>query len=168
LKENEPVKRLSIRSAKPEDAASIIHVHYAAVHGIGPEFYPPEVIEDWSRKPDEARYKWMRELIAQGESIVIVGEEQSSILGFGIVIPKLMELQALYVSPAASGQGVGPAILRELENRAASQGIARLQLNASLNAAVFYRRHGYETLSHSALRLSDEHEMECIRMGKDL
>ena len=147
---------------------SIIHVHYAAVHGIGPGFYPSEVIEGWSRKPDEARYKWMRELIVQGESIVIVGEDPSSILGFGIVVPDSMELQALYVSPAASGQGVGPRILRELESRAASRGIARLQLNASLNAAAFYRRHGYATLSRTTLRLSDEHEMDCLRMGKDL
>jgi putative acetyltransferase len=143
-------------------------VHYAAVHAIAPAFYPSEVIEVWSRKPDEARYEWMRELIAQGDSIVIVGEDQTSILGFGIVIPKLMELRALYVRPAASGQGVGQAVLGELEHRAAAQGIVRIELNASLNADAFYRRHGYETLSRSTLRLSDELEMDCIRMGKNL
>jgi putative acetyltransferase len=80
----------------------------------------------------------------------------------------MMEVRAPYVSPAASGQGVGQEILRELENRAAAQGITRIQLNASLNADTFYRRHGYETLSRSTLRLSDEHEMDCIRMGKNL
>jgi len=161
-------KQILIRAAKPADAEAIIHVHYAAVHEIASAFYPPEIIEDWSRKPDEARYLWMRHLITQGEEIIIVAEDKSEILGFGIIIPKLREMRALYVHPTAGRRGIGQKILQELETRAVTQGILCLQLNASLNAEKFYQCNGYKNLSRGTFRLSVEHEMDCVKMEKNL
>ncbi|MBI3802021.1 MAG: GNAT family N-acetyltransferase [Deltaproteobacteria bacterium] len=161
-------KEVLIRTAKPADAEAIIQAHYAAVHETASAFYPPEIIEDWSRKPDEARYQWMRQIITQGNEVVIVAEDESGILGFGLMIPQLRELRALYVHPTAGRRGIGQRILQELETRAVMQGIPCLQLNASLNAEAFYLRNGYKTLSPGTLRLSTEHEMDCIKMEKHL
>ena len=99
--------KISIRTAKPADAEAIIHVHYAAVHETASAFYPNEILEDWSRKPDESRYQWMRQLIAQGDEIVVVAENESRIEGFGLLIPKLNELRALYVHPSAGCRKIG-------------------------------------------------------------
>jgi putative acetyltransferase len=161
-------KPILIRAAKPADAEAIIHVHNAAVHKITSAFYPPEIIEDWSRKPDEARYQWMRQLITQDEEIIIVAEDKSGILGFGTIIPKLHELRALYVHPTVGRRGIGGKILQELEMRAVAQGISCLQLNASLNAEKFYHCSGYKNLSRGTFRLSNKHEMDCVKMEKDL
>jgi N-acetylglutamate synthase-like GNAT family acetyltransferase len=164
--QNEFINQISIRAAKPTDAEAIVRVHYAAVHEIAFAFYPSEIIEDWSRTPDEARYQWMRQTITRGDEVVIVAEDKSGILGFGSIIPKLRELRALYIHPTAGRRGIGQQILQELETRAVAQGISCLQLNASLNAEAFYRRSGYTSLSRGTFRLSSEREMDCIKMKK--
>lgn len=158
---------LQIRVAKPEDAESIIHVHYDAVHQTAVECYPYEILEVWSARPGEARYIWMRNVIANGDNIVVVGEVDSCILGFGIFVPRLEELCALYVDPGAGRRGVGKAILQVLEMRAAEHGNVRIRLNASLNAEAFYRSNGYTSLSRGKFRLSSVCEMDCVKMEKD-
>jgi putative acetyltransferase len=164
--QNEFVSRVEVRAAKPADAEAIIHVHYAAVHETASAFYPPDIIEAWSRKPDEARYQWMRELITKGEEIVIVAETGSGILGFGIMMPKLRELRALYVHPTAGRQGIGKKILQALESRAVAEGFSCLLLNSSLNAETFYEDNGYQALSRGRFRLASGYEMDCIKMEK--
>jgi putative acetyltransferase len=164
--QQESLDRVLVRLAKPADAEAIIHVHYAAVHETAAAFYPSEIIEVWSRTPDEARYQWMRQTITQGEDVVVVAEDKSGILGFGLVISKLCELRALYVHPTAGRRGIGKKILRELETRAIAQGISYLQLNASLNAEAFYQANGYNALSRGTFRLSSKHEMDCVKMEK--
>jgi len=160
------INRVQIRTARPEDAETIIHLHYAAVHETAIAFYPTEIIEAWSRKPDEARFQWMRQMIASGEEVVLVAEAPSGILGFGVLIPKLHELRALYVHPEAGRQGIGKQILQAVEAQAAARGISCLQLLASLNAETFYQRNGYKVLSRGTFRLSPEHEMDCVKMEK--
>lgn len=162
------INQVQVRAAKSGDAEAIIHVHHAAVHETASAFYPPPVIEAWSPGPQETRYQWMRHLIAAGDEVVIVAEARSEILGFGLLIPKLRELRALYVHPLACRQGIGKKILQVLETHAATRGITCLQLNASLNAEAFYRQNGYTTLSRSTLRLSDKYEMACLKMEKTL
>jgi putative acetyltransferase len=164
--QSESVTKLQIRAAKPSDAEAIIHVHYAAVHETASGFYSSEILEAWSAKPGETRYQWMRNLITNGEEIVVVGEGESGILGFGLLIPKMEELRALYVHPAAGRRGIGKQILQALEAQTAALDISRLWLNASLNAETFYCSNGYTTLSRGRFRLSAEHEMDCVRMEK--
>jgi putative acetyltransferase len=164
--QNESVNRLQTRAANPSDAEAIIHVHYAAVHETASRFYPSEILEAWSAKPGETRYQWMRNLIMNGDEIAIVGEDETGILGFGLLIPKTEEIRALYVHPAIGRRGIGSRILQVLESRAVALGISHLGLNASLNAEAFYRSNGYTTLSRGRLRLSGGHEMDCVRMEK--
>jgi putative acetyltransferase len=159
---------LQIRTAKPADAEAIIHVHYEAVHKTASGFYPAEILEAWSAKPGETRYQWMHSLIANGEEIVIVGEIESEILGFGLLTPKVGELRALYVHPDAGRRGIGKQILHALETCAAVLGLLHLRLNASLNAQAFYRSNGYTSLSRGTFRLSAEHEMDCVKMEKHI
>lgn len=157
-----------IRTATPADAEAIIDTHFSAVHATASTFYPSEIIESWSKKPDEARYQWMHKIIEEGTEIVVVAEGESGIVGFGIIIPALREMRALYVHPAAGRRGIGEKTLLELEVRAVSRGISILKLNSSLNATAFYERNGYKSLSRGTVRLSNEHEMACIKMEKCL
>ncbi|PSP74853.1 hypothetical protein BRC81_16875 [Halobacteriales archaeon QS_1_68_20] len=54
------------------------------------------------------------------------------------------EVTGVYVHPEAASQGVGSAVLADLERRARAGGVATLGLSASLNAVAFYEDHGYE------------------------
>jgi putative acetyltransferase len=160
------VNQVQIRAANPSDAEAIIHVHYEAVHQTAYAFYPYEILEAWSARPGEARYCWMRNVIVNTDNIVVVGQAESTILGFGILVPRLEELCALYVHPDAGRCGIGKQILQALEIQATAQGVLQIHLNASLNAEPFYRSNGYTTLSPGKFRLSAEYEMECVKMEK--
>ncbi|HEX3628380.1 MAG TPA: GNAT family N-acetyltransferase [Verrucomicrobiae bacterium] len=155
-----------IRIANPADAEAIIHVHYAAVHRTAFGFYPYEILEAWSANPNEGRYQWMRNVIANSDNIVIVGEVDSCVLGFGIFVPRLEELCALYVHPDAGRRGIGKVMLQTLERRAVEQGNLCIRLNASLNAEAFYHSNGYNSLSRGKFRLSADFEMDCVKMEK--
>ena len=162
------MNQLQIRTANPSDAEAIIHVHYAAVHQTAFEFYPCEILEAWSARPNEGRYQWMRNVIANHDNIIVVGEIEASVLGFGIFVPRFEELCALYVHPDAGRRGIGKRILQALESRTNEQGILRIRLNASLNAEEFYLSNGYKTLSRGKFRLSADYEMDCVKMEKRL
>ena len=159
---------MNIREAVAADAERLIHVHYESVHGTPARCYTPEIIDAWSRSPDEGRYQWMRQIISGVEHLVVVAEQKSDVLGFGIIIPGLGELRALYVHPRAGRKGVGTTLLGHLETRATGLLLSVLRLRASTNASSFYERNGYRVLSTGTLQLSGELSMDCVNMEKRL
>ncbi|WP_341915336.1 GNAT family N-acetyltransferase [Ferrovibrio terrae] len=55
-------------------------------------------------------------------------------------------LAALWVAPACRKAGLGAALVREIERRAAALGIARLYLSAKPAVAPFYERRGWQAI----------------------
>ena len=155
------VKMTSIRSARLEDAGSIARVHVASVEAISTSLYSPEELESWSKPRTIANYE---ELIRTRE--FLVAEARNVIVGFGVLNPETSVIEAVYVDPAASGQGIGMELMRELEARAAVLGIKQLQLNASLNAVPFYRKAGYSGDAQQKYKLQTGIEIPCVPMSK--
>ncbi len=143
----------------------MVDVHYAAVQAIGREHYPDDVLSAWSPPPDAGRRNWLADLIGQTSTLgtVAVADE---IVGFCIAIPTQGLLKALYVHPDFTGQGIGQGLLQRTEARCRDLGLEALELNASYNAAAFYRRSGYEALGPVAQDLTDTVVMGAIRMVK--
>lgn len=56
------------------------------------------------------------------------------------------QLRQLAVEPLMQGQGIGSALVRACETRAAEQGCEMLWLNARDTAIAFYTRLGYESV----------------------
>jgi len=143
-------------------------VHFAAVHETAASFYQPEVLDSWSKQPDEARYQYVRAAIASDEEIILVAQDASGVVGFGSIVPSLRELRAVYVHPKVGRRGIGSQILAQLERLALDRGLLELQMNASTNAEAFYNHAGYESVERGAHRLRNGREMACIRMKKEL
>jgi ribosomal protein S18 acetylase RimI-like enzyme len=161
--------RISYRLALPGDAPAMIDVHYAAVQAVDRRHYSDDVLAAWSPPPDASRRDWLAGLVSQESTLCTValsGDE--AIVGFCIAIPGHALLKALYVHPAFAGHGIGEALLREMEARCRALGLESLELNASYNAAAFYRRCGYEERGPIAQPLTDTVSMEAIRMAKQL
>ena len=59
------------------------------------------------------------------------------------------QIRFMAVDPGARGQGIGQAILQELELRAIQSGVSEIILHARENAVSFYRKNGYEVLKGS-------------------
>jgi GNAT superfamily N-acetyltransferase len=160
--------RATVRPAVAADAVAIIDLHFAAVHRTASAFYSSEVLDSWSRQPDEARYQQIREVIAKGDELVLVAEDDSRVVAFGSIVPRLRELRAVYVHPDAGRRGIGYQLLTALERVALERGAVELQMDASVNAEAFYRRAGYDVVERGTHRLRSGLQMACVKMSKRL
>lgn len=154
---------LKLRRARQEDCPSIGRVHAAAVRGIPTGVYTQEEIQAWAVPRDPSDYQ---ESIRTKE--FFVAEDEGAIVGFGVLNQEFGEVEAVYVIPAAGRRGIGLEVLRKLEARANDLGITELRLNASLNAAAFYKRAGYVAQEPSKYLLLTGVEIACIPMVKTI
>jgi GNAT superfamily N-acetyltransferase len=154
---------LKIRKAQPEDCDSIASVHATAVKGIDTDLYTPEEIQAWAVPRNPASYA---EAVRSKE--FVVAEDGDAIVGFGVLNQETAEVEAVYVIPGAGRRGIGREVLRKLEEQASALGLKVLRLNASLNAAPFYEKAGYEPQERSTYRLLTGVEIACIPMVKSI
>lgn len=78
------------------------------------------------------------------------------------------ELGALFVLPAYIGQGIGRSMLLHLERLALEAGISDIHLDATPNAAPFYRCCGYLGTSQAIYLSPTGLELPCVPMRKRL
>ena len=90
-----------VRPAVAADAIAIVDLHFVAVHRTASTFYAAEVIDSWSRPPDEARYQQVRQTITGGDELILVAEDSSGVVAFGSIVPRLRELRAVYILTSA-------------------------------------------------------------------
>jgi putative acetyltransferase len=159
---------LRVELARPEDAESILHVHFAAVHQTAASFYTEEIACVWSPPVNAERVEPMRRVLEQQDELVAVAHLDGEIVGFGSIVPAALELRAVYVHPAWGRRGVGTSLLQALEQIALERGMTYLQMEASLNAESFYRRNGFDVIARGTHRLSTGQEMPCVKMQKSL
>ena len=71
------------------------------------------------------------------------------------------QIRYMAIDPAQRGQGIGTAILQELENLATRSGFDEVILNAREEAVSFYRANGYEVVrsSHNLFGVIPHFEM---------
>jgi putative acetyltransferase len=157
----------NVRFAKSEDARGILEAHYSAVHHTAARDYPLEILRVWSTPITPERIdQYLRNALPN--ETTVVAEIHGRIAGFGVIIESLNELRAVYVAAEFGNQGVGSALLRELERLAKERGCTALQMDSSLTAAPFYLHHGYEELGRADHTLSSGGKMACVRMRKVL
>jgi putative acetyltransferase len=158
---------VNIRFAGSEDARGILEVHYSAVHQTAAKDYPLEIRRAWSTPVTPERIDDYLKNVLPNETTV-VAEVNTRIAGFGVIIESNSELRAVYVAAEFGNQGVGSALLRELERLAKDRGCGELRMDSSLTAAPFYLRHGYEELGRADHTLSSGDKMACVKMRKAL
>lgn len=154
--------------AKPEDAASIVDVHYQAVQAISSEFYDSEIIKAWSPTPIQERIEKIKNAISNPGIICVVAVENNTIGGFAIFSVDKKFLQAIYVLPSMQGRGIGAELLKYIEKEATYASIETIELKSSLNAQSFYEHAGYKKICASAQQLNDNLAMQSITMRKNL
>lgn len=151
-----------IRRATLDDRQAIYEIQRSAILETCRRSYPEEDVAVWAGLLSPDSYH------AIHDRYFVVAERGGVIEGFGQLDEKEGEVEAIYVSPKASGKGTGAAILRHLEQRAGECGLRELKVRSTLNAESFYAREGYQHLAMIRYRLVPSLMLNCVEMRKRL
>ncbi|MEY7848855.1 GNAT family N-acetyltransferase [Natrarchaeobius sp. A-rgal3] len=155
-----------VREATATDAVDVEDVHAAAIRELGSDAYDDRRIEAWCSHVHSERYP-----VGESGFRVVVADRDGEIVGFGLLECDPSDLEAstgeigaVYVHPDDARDGIGSAILADLEDAARESGLEALELTASRNAIPFYRRRGYEGCETVFLEMQEGVRLECLRM----
>lgn len=102
--------------------------------------YPPRAIDFFRQFHNEEQI-----IRRSREGNVLILETAGSITATGSLLGD--EILAVFVARNAQRRGYGRAVMKELENRARSEGIMEIHLSISLPSRAFYENLGYEVLT---------------------
>ena len=151
-----PAMAILLRSYEPHD--------FAALHKLDQSCFLPGI----SYSKTTLRY-----FLTLGSADCVVAVEENHIVGFVLSEenPPLAHIITLDVSEKNRRQGIGTAMLRQLEENLALRGVRSILLETATDneaAVAFWKRHGYRieaTLKRYYLRQLDAYEMRKILPG---
>jgi putative acetyltransferase len=97
----------------------------------------------------------------------LLAEVDGVVLGLGALCIKKSELRACYVLPEGARQGIGTALVREIERIALDHHLDHLELLSSINAEPFYASLGYQS-DGCTEHVMRGRPMAAVRMSKRL
>ncbi|EZP64118.1 GNAT family N-acetyltransferase [Pseudomonas sp. RIT357] len=151
---------LEIKRATPEDANAAFDIRREAIRRQCIGAYTAEQMALWTRGSADDGYSTLM------EKPFYLGWVNDEPVATGMLDLDNNEVGALFVLPQFTGRGYGKAMLDHLEALARELELAEVVLDATLNAASFYRACGYvgeqQAIYHSPSGL----ELACIPMTK--
>jgi len=153
---------LEIKRATPEDANAAFDIRREAIRSQCIGAYTAEQMALWTRGSADDGYSTLM------EKPFYLGWVNDEPVATGMLDLDNNEVGALFVLPQFTGRGYGKAMLDHLEALARELELAEVVLDATLNAASFYRACGYvgdeQAVYHSPSGLT----LACIPMTKRL
>ncbi|WP_317932782.1 GNAT family N-acetyltransferase [Halioxenophilus sp. WMMB6] len=160
---------MEYRAANEADAEKMVEIHYRSVLAIPTEFYSSNVKAAWSPVPGKDRVDWLANVIVNPDFICTVAVDRSKgVVGFSIFNIPDSFLRALYIDPEFNGQGIGSALLSQVDQDAKRIELQSIALKSSLNAETFYLKSGYSKVCDSTQELSNGSVMQAKAMKKNL
>ena len=163
------IAEFETRRAYSSDADDIAVAHRDSIGSIGPRFYPPDVVDDWSAVVTGDLYVKAMEggevfFIAIGEI-----EGKPAVLGFATHrIDGAQHGTSVYVRGIATRRGIGSTLFRLAEADAIANGATSIQVDASLAAVEFYKANGFDEVARGETRLVSGRPIACVFMRKTL
>ncbi|WP_321782803.1 GNAT family N-acetyltransferase [Paraburkholderia sp. J94] len=151
---------LTIRKATSDDTLDAWDIRRTAVLAACAEYYPEAFLSAWvDGSPSD---KWAHVV----ERDFYVAVDEGCVVGTGMLTVENGQVDAIFVRSSHMGRGIGRKMLHLLEALARDRGIASMKLDATLNAAPFYRCCGWSGDSISIYRTSRGLELACVPMTK--
>ncbi len=178
------IEGVELRRASLDDAAALAALIARSARGLGGADYSAAQIEAAlkgvfgvdTQLIEDGTY-WIA--CVQGELAgcggwsfrqTLYGSDQSADRDARRLVPGVdaARIRAFFVAPEWARRGIGSLILARCEAEAQAAGFQRLELVATRTGRRLYARLGFRAGEPALHRLSDEIEMECIPMVKDL
>jgi GNAT superfamily N-acetyltransferase len=156
---------VQLREIKQSDGDAIIEVHQKSIRGLCKNIYSKNQIAIWTNLLTREMFDAG---IADKNNIGIVAIEDNKLIGYGFMNIADREIKGMYIIPEFTRQGIGRMILSKLEEHAISKGINTIKLNSTLNAVSFYEKCGFINIRDEFQVLTEDCQIECIHMIKEL
>ena len=151
---------LEIKRATPEDANAAFDIRREAICSQCIGAYTAEQMALWTRGSADDGYSTLM------EKPFYLGWVNDEPVATGMLDLDNNEVGALFVLPQFTGRGYGKAMLDHLEALARELELAEVVLDATLNAASFYRACGYVGEQPAIYHSPSGLELACIPMTK--
>jgi GNAT superfamily N-acetyltransferase len=153
---------LTIRKANCDDVLDAWDIRRTSVHAACARYYPKAALSGWvDGTPTD---KWASVV----ERDFHVAVDEGLVVGTGMLTVASGQVDAIFVRPSHMGRGVGREMLQHLEALAGNFALVAMRLDATLNAAPFYRHCGWTGDSVSTYRTLRGLELACVPMTKCL
>ncbi len=151
---------LEIKRATPEDANAAFDIRREAIRSQCIGAYTAEQMALWTRGSADDGYSTLM------EKPFYLGWVNDEPVATGMLDLDNNEVGALFVLPQFTGRGYGKAMLDHLEALARELELVEVVLDATLNAASFYRACGYVGEQPAIYHSPSGLELACIPMTK--
>lgn len=167
------MNKISIRRARPDDFPEMLNITHRALRELAVDAYP---IEEINEAIDTGAWTLTEELVVKDS--YFVAEDGGALLG-GVGWNRvwlgeteepiehrkdMAALRGMFVSPDASGRGIGGRLLRHCIEDVRTAGLPGIELYASFNAEPVYAKYGFKALSLQRLTLQSGAVMMGTRM----
>jgi GNAT superfamily N-acetyltransferase len=154
--------KAKIRKATADDAAAAWEIRNAAIRAGCPAHYPAEALAIWTA--GEVTEGFVRSVVEK----FYVATVDEVVVATGMINCNTGKLDAIFVRPDMMRRGIGRQMVAFLEDVALVAGLTQLTLEATLNAAAFYRSCGFVGETPGEFRSPRGISLACIPMTKSL
>lgn len=156
---------IRFRQAKPWDASAIVGIKRAAIDSIEADEYTDEQLTAW--RPDDDAVSDFERAIRSDIFDVLLAEVTDELAAYGVLNVRDSRIDAVFVRPTYTGQGIASSLVRQFETRAQMHGLTELDIVASMNARPFYQSLDYWDFGTKTRNINDV-ELEFAVMRKVL
>lgn len=138
---------MNIHPYSPEHATEVAQVFYQSVHAIDSSIYTAEQKEAWAPTPPDYEH-WVMRLDKKKPFLAIIDH---CVAGF-MELDHDGHIDCAYTHPDFQGCGVASTLYVHLLAAARTQGIQRLQVEASYIAKPFFERRGFSLVKRNEMK----------------
>jgi GNAT superfamily N-acetyltransferase len=153
------VQNIRLRQMKVTDLAAVYALVQNTIAVSYADVYPPEAIEFF--KNHHSKENILKDL---KDGYIMTVEAGGQILGTGTL--QGTNVRRVFISPQYQRQGIGKIIAEKLERKARANGLAKLELSASLKSREFWEAMGFVSSGEFALPVANDQKLIFYEMTK--
>lgn len=166
----ELIADLDLRRATVDDVETMADAHRDSINELGPQHYELDIVREWA---GVVRPELYVQAMGRGEVFFIATGTVAGrrvVLGFSsdYAIDGGRHGTSAYVRRVAARRGIGSRLLALAEAFGRARGASSVEIEASLGAVEFYKRHGFVETERGEVALPSGFCMPCVFMRKEL
>jgi GNAT superfamily N-acetyltransferase len=150
-----------VRTVRGTDLESVRALIHRTIDACYADVYPPRAVAFFKDYHSAGK---ILERSREGETVVV--EREGQVIATGTLCGG--EITGVFVAPECQRAGIGAAVMRALETRAAEQGRTETELSASLPSRPFYERLGYSGFDGRSIEVGGGERLEYWQARKNL